>query len=236
MASVENPGDVKALINYSESEAAINSQSEKENLTDIALESGTKEGTSNHQVLIGLKGTNEGYVEKINENDNSEMETRVRAEEKQANITKISEIESETAQKVSLPKYSNWDFNEIVFPNFSTSESVISIPAPNKKCVPGHFNLSLSEYRFEKKLYINTKKEKRERGEKREEEIENLKFSFSEIMTNARKCGKSCKNWAEYKKGVKQKEECWDRSHDLPHLYADGLQPLVKPELATSTG
>ncbi|XP_045212212.2 tRNA-splicing endonuclease subunit Sen54-like [Mercenaria mercenaria] len=134
-------------------------------------------------------------------------------------------------------KTSKWNFDEIKFPDFKNSEERVSVQKPDVKYIPQDHEVSFceSEYSFEKKQYINTKKLKKKQQILDEALVQELDFSYPEIMTGWHKVKKSCTSWKEYKMAVKKEKASWDRSTIFPHLYGDKVKPLVKPELARST-
>lgn len=138
------------------------------------------------------------------------------------------------SQKLNL---SNWNFNEIVFPDFGTGVDGVDdvkLTRPQGRLLPGHFDLAKEQYHFNRKEMIN-KKTVKYLSEEFSWNDESLEFSYPEIMTGHSDVKKSCKNWAEYKSCQNLYSKSWDRSQYLSHLYGDEVKPLVLPEDAAST-
>lgn len=146
------------------------------------------------------------------------------------------ELEDKRSKR-NLTKLSEWNFDEIVFPDFKTSQETVFVTKPKGAYIPqGHDTQFTNEqYSFNKKEYINTKKQRMKQQLLDEEKVQQLDFSYAEIMTGWHKVKKSCTNWRDYKAAVEKEKASWDRSAVFPHLYGDKVKPLVKPELARST-
>lgn len=134
-------------------------------------------------------------------------------------------------------KYSSWNFDEIVFPNFFSGDQVVNIHRPNTDYIPQGSDLDFhnKSYDYDKTKFINTKKDKKKNQLKDKESEKNLEFSHPDIMTGWQKVKKSCRNWTEYKQARIREKQSWNRSTAFPHLYNDKIEPLVKPESASCT-
>lgn len=141
-----------------------------------------------------------------------------------------------TSQKLN---HTEWNFDEINFPNFgSTVEQggTTDIKRPEKRLLPGNFDLVQDIYSYNSKEMLNKKSLKPYFNEEPSLFDDSHEFSYPEYLTGSQKVKKSCRNWQEYKTLQWKADESWDRSHDFPHLYGDKVKPLVFPEDATSTG
>ncbi|XP_052267307.1 tRNA-splicing endonuclease subunit Sen54-like isoform X2 [Dreissena polymorpha] len=126
-------------------------------------------------------------------------------------------------------KSSAWDFRKIAFPNFGAEcGDVIKIQRSESNLTPGHVVCELDCYDFNRMAHINKKKDKK----KDLERDRKLKFSNNNSRFSSYQ---NSRNWSEYKVCLYNwRSNNW-RQDQFPHLFADGLQPLVRPELATST-
>ncbi|XP_060575614.1 tRNA-splicing endonuclease subunit Sen54-like [Ruditapes philippinarum] len=148
-----------------------------------------------------------------------------------------NEMPGNKDNEVEETKQSRSNFDDIEFPNFKSSSERVLVHSPNVKYIPQGPDVSFSEtqYSFDKKLYINTKKIKRKQQILDEALVQELDFSYPEIMTSWYKVKKSCTNWQQYKMAVQKEKSSWDRKSVFPHLYGDKVKPLVKPENSRST-
>lgn len=166
----------------------------------------------------------------------SESKVSIIIENQKSDIQTSCELEDKRSKR-NLTKLSEWNFDEIVFPNFKTSKETVVVIKPKVAYIPqGHdTQFTNDQYSFNKKEYINTKKQRMKQQLLDEEKVRQLDFSCAEIMTGWHKVKQSCTNWREYKAAVEKEKASWDRSAVFPHLYSDKVAPLVKPELARST-
>ena len=132
-------------------------------------------------------------------------------------------------------KQANWNFSEIHFPNFGSSDSEVTVARPQVEFTPGLPELLECEYKFQRTLCLNKKKQKRREIREDEEKDRKLKFSCPEVMNGTPKTTSRCRNWAEYKEHLKQTSAHDDRKDRFPELYSDGLQPLIALEKTDST-
>ena len=148
----------------------------------------------------------------------------------------VWKIDNASASRTHNYNVTNWNFDEINFPDFGTGigEKTVEIRRPDGKLLPGHFDLALENYCFDRKVMIN-KKATKSLHEQFDWNEETLDFSYPDIMTDHVNVKKSCRNWTEYKNCQYHASASWDRSHDLPHLYGDKVGPVVLPEDAAST-
>ena len=139
--------------------------------------------------------------------------------------------------EVKETKQSRSNFEDIEFPNFKSTGDKVLVPCPNTKYIPQGCDVSFSDcvYSFEKKLYINTKKITRKQRILDEAVVQQLDFSYPEIMTGWYKVKKSCSNWKQYKAALQKEKSTRNRSAKFPHLYGDKVKPLVQPENSKST-
>ncbi|KAL4240486.1 tRNA splicing endonuclease 54 [Mactra antiquata] len=148
-----------------------------------------------------------------------------------------SEGRTDIACSKNEQKYCLWNFDEIVFPNFSSADKTVSILKPLVTYIPQGpgTDFKSQSYVYNKSIYINTKKEKKKDKRQDEKSKKYLEFSNPEVMTRWQRAKKSCKNWAEYKLAIIKDKETMKRADMFPHLYKDDIEPLVKPESAKST-
>ena len=141
----------------------------------------------------------------------------------------------ENGKQTTEVRYSSWNFDKIIFPDFGIDTSTIVLEQPHKNQTPDNFETNCTKYQFERVSSINQKKEKK-KSKKEETDIDkNLKFSNPFMGLGYNKGIKSCKNWQEYKLEMNRRRTERKRRSEFPHLYAD-VEPLVKPEGAISTG
>ena len=140
-----------------------------------------------------------------------------------------------TSQKYLITQ---WNFDEINLPDFGKSfdtAETVKLMRPEKRLLPGNFDLVQDSYQFDRKAMLNKKSSKLYLNVEINMFDDSLEFSCPEIMTGYQNVKKSCRNWLEYKTHQWKASESWDRSRDLAHLYSDKMKPLVLPEDATST-
>jgi len=132
-------------------------------------------------------------------------------------------------------KQANWDFSKINFPNFGSSDTEVTVARPQVEFTPDLPELSECEYKFQRALCLNKKKQKRRDIREDEEKDRKLKFSCPEVMNGTPKTTSRCRNWADYKEHLKQTSGHDDSKDRFPELYSDGLQPLVALEKTNTT-
>ena len=169
---------------------------------------------------------------------------QVQNDEDNNHSTRLSKLVSDlsvwkiqrTSQKLN---HTDWNFDEINLPNLAISfeqGGTIDIKRPEKRFLPGNFDLAQDIYSYNSKEMLNKKSFRPYFNEEPGLFDDSHEFSYPEYLTGSQKVKKSCKNWHEYKTLQWKADESWDRSHDFPHLYGDKVKPLVLPEDATSTG
>ncbi|XP_021270339.1 tRNA-splicing endonuclease subunit Sen54 isoform X2 [Numida meleagris] len=132
-------------------------------------------------------------------------------------------------QKASSTGVPHWDFTTIILPNVAPDQPCIHLPSPDNKLlpenVPGREVDAASWCRR-----INQKQEKLSQKEREQWERES-KYKSS---INADREVRCCFSWQEYKALLRRRSQqrVWRRP---PHLWDQGVTPLLQPEEATSS-
>ncbi|XP_052788282.1 tRNA-splicing endonuclease subunit Sen54-like [Mya arenaria] len=127
-----------------------------------------------------------------------------------------------------------WDFRKIYLPDFGCTSEKITVKKPDVLFTPGQVDVEREEYVFNRADCINKKKRKRKDMEEDQQQIRKLQFSRPDVMSLDFKWKHHFKTWSEYKNFF---NGSWrqNRVKDFQELVDGDLQPLVKPDQATST-
>lgn len=134
--------------------------------------------------------------------------------------------------------YSVWDFDKLCFPNIGGVE-VLELQFPRLDLLPHGVDLSEASNTFDVKEYFSQQrkrnKKQRRRQQQQQDSVENLEFSFSEMIHKRRKITAS--NWGEYKKKMAIKDIEDENVFVSPAecLWEGEITPLVRPSDAIST-
>lgn len=240
--------NIKKCAVKTPSECAIESDGEKARVdVDMKKESITKKGaniveSAKEEIVNIVESSKKEIITKESTDivESAKLTEDVTCEMPDYEITNLitaaDNDQSDWSNKIKPDKSNEirqWDFSEIVFPNFSSEEKVIRVAKPNSAYIPFECDFVNSEYTFEKARFINTKRMKKR--EFHMESDEKLDFSCPEIMSGLYKDLKTCKNWTEYKELIKITRASYNRNKMFPHFYGGDLEPLIRPEEATST-
>ncbi|XP_060063341.1 tRNA-splicing endonuclease subunit Sen54-like [Ylistrum balloti] len=134
----------------------------------------------------------------------------------------------------SVP-YSVWEFDRLGFPNIGGVE-VLELQIPRLDLLPHGVDLSKASTIFNVQTYLSQQRKhlKKHHRQQQQECIENLEFSYSEMIHKQTKIMAS--NWGEFKKKMAIRDMEDKRVSPAQHLWEGEITPLVRPSDATSTG
>lgn len=134
-------------------------------------------------------------------------------------------------------KHSTWDFTTLDFPDIGTGK-IISLVSPSTLLLPPGIKICTKDLCFNAEKYrrnsiVNQKKQNKF---DKETNIENLDFSYAEMLISQNKI--QANNWTEYKEKLMSPDCDNFNKHISPveHLWKDDVTPLVRPQDAINTG
>ncbi|XP_033741062.1 tRNA-splicing endonuclease subunit Sen54-like isoform X2 [Pecten maximus] len=143
---------------------------------------------------------------------------------------------TEESDPLSVP-YSVWEFDKLGFPDIGGVE-VLELQMPRLDLLPHGVDLSNASTTFDVRAYFSQQRKhhKKHRRQQRQESVENLEFSYSEMIHKKKKITAS--NWGEFKRKMAIRDLEDERMLVSPAecLWEGEITPLVKPSDATSTG
>ncbi|OWF52640.1 tRNA-splicing endonuclease subunit Sen54 [Mizuhopecten yessoensis] len=131
--------------------------------------------------------------------------------------------------------YSQWDFDELGFPSIGGVE-VLELQMPKLDLLPHGIDFSTAPNTFDARAYLSQqRKHKMYRGQQQQESVDNLEFSYAEMIHKKRKITAS--NWGEFKRKMAIRDLKDESAFFSPAecLWEGEITPLVRPTDSTST-
>lgn len=175
-----------------------------------------------------------------NENDGkiNQAEDTCFSRNKQKNVEKKTDSENKEEGENSIQtKYSEWNFEDIRFPDIGDSGDIQLEGGISQKYLPEGIPPLSCEKIDKEQLNQKQKSQRRQKteiGYTGSQDLDKMDLNFScDVSQPVEKSIAS--NWKEYKERLLESLEHYNFKSPVKHFWTDGVVPLIKPEEAINT-